>query len=319
MLHDRLRRQRFLLLGGALGAALIAQRAIAAEPSAVVNAGVIPSDVSAVVPYAQYLGYFQNAGLDVNVAVMSSGPVIANAVVGGSLDIGSMNMGTLAIASSRGLPLKLLAPAAIVAPGVHTDPMLVQPGSPVRSAADLNGKTIGLGALKTLQHAAVLLWLDKNGGDSKSVKFVEISFPEMIGALDQGRYDACVPTDPFTSHALPQHRIIGRVYDAMAPTFLLFGIVSTDAWLAKNASVASRFSAQILRAAIYANAHPRESAAMLVKLTKVDPSVVETMARSEYGTTITSALIQPVIDVCAKYDFLQSPVTPDDLVWRAKK
>jgi thioredoxin reductase len=37
-------------------------------------------------------------------------------------------------------------------------------------------------------------------------------------AANQRRYDACVPTDAFTSHAIPQHRITGRV--CMAPNFL---------------------------------------------------------------------------------------------------
>ena len=39
-----------------------------------------------------------------------------------------------------------------------------------------------------------------------------------------------------------------------------------------------------------------------MKYTKIDPAVLATMARSHYAEQLTPGLIQPLIDVSAKYN-----------------
>jgi hypothetical protein len=41
------------------------------------------------------------------------------------------------------------------------------------------------------------------------------------------------------------------------------------------------------------------------------------MERATYGTTLDPSLIQPVIDVIAKYGILERPIDPNELVWHA--
>ena len=87
---------------------------------------------------------FSAAGLDVQLQIFQSGPVIAPAVVGGTLDVGAANTGSLAGALERGLPLKIFAPAAQVGPKTETDVIMVKADSPIKSAADVNGKTVAI-------------------------------------------------------------------------------------------------------------------------------------------------------------------------------
>lgn len=297
-------------------AAVAPRMARATDALPIVNAGVIPSDVSAVIAYALELGYFRSVGLDVRLTVMSSGPVVAAAVVGGALDVGAINTGSLAIARAHGLPLEFFAPAAITTPALRTDLILVRPDSPIRTAAEVNNKTVALAALKTLQHAAFLQWMDNNGGDSKTPKFIEIPFSEMVGALDQGRIDVAVPSEPFASAASATHRVIGSVWSSMPPRFMIFGIAATEGWLGAHPDLAMKFAAATRRAAVWANGHPRESADMLARLIKVDPSLAKTMAGAVYGISLDAAMIQPALDVLAKYGFLEKTLNPNELIWQ---
>jgi ABC-type nitrate/sulfonate/bicarbonate transport system substrate-binding protein len=93
-------RGAFLAGAAALAALPTISQAAPGDPI-VVRAGTIPADVAAVVEYARDLGYFKNAGLDVEIQIMQSGPVIAPAVIGGSLDVGAANTGSLAGAVCR--------------------------------------------------------------------------------------------------------------------------------------------------------------------------------------------------------------------------
>ena len=50
-----------------------------------------------------------------------------------------------------------------------------------------------------------------------------------------------------------------------------------------------KFAGAIRKAAVWANAHPKESAVMLTKFTKLDPAVAATMGRAVYATSLEPA------------------------------
>jgi NitT/TauT family transport system substrate-binding protein len=312
-----LTRSTFIAGAAALAAAPSALLAAPGDP-AVIRAGTIPADVSAVITYADNLGYFKDAGLDVQIQIMQSGPVIAPAVIGGTLDVGAANIASIAAARERGLLLKFFAPASIATPTTMTDPVMVRKDSPIKTAADLNGKTVAIVATKTMQDAAFRLWTDKHGGDSKSIKLIEIPFPEMVAALDAGRVDAAIPSEPFASMGMAANRLLGSVYASMPATILVFGFFSTDAWLNAHPDQAVKFAAAIRKAAVWANAHPKESAAMLTKFTKVDQTVALSMSRAVYATSLEPAEIQPVLDNAVRYGMLEKPLDASELIWKPK-
>ena len=54
--------------------------------------------------------------------------------------------------------------------------------STVQSGKDLNGKTIAVIALNGITHIAARAWIDQNGGDSATAKFIEVPPPAMPAA-----------------------------------------------------------------------------------------------------------------------------------------
>jgi NitT/TauT family transport system substrate-binding protein len=313
---ERPARGAFLRASAAAAFVAALPRRLGAAPQTLVTVGSIPSDTAAVVEYAFDRGEFKAAGLDVRISILNNGPAVAAAVVGGSLNAGAMNSGSIAVARARGLPLKYFAPCAVETPETKNDVIMVRKDSAIRSGADLNGKTVGIVAVKTMQYAAAMAWVDKHGGDSKTVKFIETPFPEMAAALDHGRVDATIPSEPFASMDRANHRVLGYTYDALPPRFMIFGFAATEQWLATNGDVALRFASAIRRTASWANTHHDETAAMLVQHTKVDPSIAHAMARATYGTSLEPALLQPVVDIMVRYGLLQQPMDAAELIWR---
>jgi NitT/TauT family transport system substrate-binding protein len=309
-----------LIVAAVAVALLAAPPAVRAQQQLIpVHVGTLSSDNSAGVYYAKELGYFQKAGLDVTIDAMASGPVTAAAVTGGALDIGVANVATIAVARTRGVPMRFLFPASIAGEGTLTDQMAVAKDSPYKTAADLNGKTIGVNGLRDLQQLCAMSWMDKHGGDSKTMHFVEVPIPQMGQALSLHRIDGGMPVEPFVTAQKDLIRSLGSVLDGVGPHYMVIGYLANDAWLAAHADTASRFVRAMREAAVWGNTHHAESAAMIERIMHVDPSVGATMNRATYGTDLEPALLQPVVDAALKYGILTQPVPVSDLIWRAPK
>jgi len=143
----------------------------------------------------------------------------------------------------------------------------------------------------------VRLWLDKAGVDSKSVKFLEVPYPQMQAALEQGRVDVTLPAEPFLTAARATTRSIGDPDEAMPPRYLIFGFAANEAWLKANAPLAKSLAAAISRSAAWGNGHRGESAQTLVRTLN---SIRRRSVRCCAPTTVRRfdpAQIKPVIDL----------------------
>ena len=292
------------------------QASAGAADKITLNVAAIPIDPSANVYYALEQGYFQNAGLDVHITPMTSGPAVVAAIASGAADIGVSNVTSLAAARLHGIALRFLAAAAVTTPDTQTDLLLVPKDSTIQAGADLNGKTIAISGIKSFQQVSASAWIDKHGGDAHTIKFIEIPFPEMGAALDAHRIDAAMTTEPFSSADLATARSLGTALQSVAPTYMLLGWAATDDWLKAHADVAARFATAMRQASQWANGHHKESAAILVKYTKISQAVAEKMARTAYGTELTAAMISPPVDASLRYGIIDKAVPAADLIWR---
>lgn len=316
-------RASFIARSAALSvsAALVpsALRAAPADAPATINVGALPLDTIGTVYYAQDLGYFKDAGLTVNIQTMPGGPQAAAAVAGGAVDVSVGPITVIALGYLHGVDFKFIAPAAVITGKTFTDPLMVAIDSPIHTGADLNGKTIGISGLKSMQQVSAMAWVDTHGGDAKTLKFIEIPFPQMGAALAQHRVDAVTSVEPFATSFKGVARSLGNAPDGIAPVFMELGYYAGPAWLQANAATATRFVNVLRQAAVWANAHRKESADILVRYAKLDPDVASSMARATYGTTLSAAMIQPVIDASVKYGVLDKTFPASELIWQAPR
>jgi NitT/TauT family transport system substrate-binding protein len=266
-----------------------------------VRIGTIPIDPASECFYAQDMGFFKEAGARADIENFSSGGAVAAAIVGGAIDVGNVDLVTIAAAYARGVPLVMLAPAGVYTRAAQTYVLLVKQDSPIREAKDLNGKTLAVNGLKNINQIPTEAWIDNNGGDSKTVKFIELPFPAMVPALEDGKLDAVAVTEPTLAITNGKYRVISLADKNLAPTFLVAGWTTTRDWARKNAGLAKSYAAVMTRTARWANANHENSAQILSKYSKLPLATVERMQRSYYGERLEPSLIQPVIDAAAKY------------------
>lgn len=303
---------------GSLGALALATALPArAQTLTPLRIGTIAQDSGAEGYYGKDAGIFAKHGLDVKVDTMVSGPAIASAVLAGSLDFGFSNMFSLELAHDKGLPFTLVAPASVYDDTAPTSLLVVPKDSPIRSARDLNGKTVSTNGLKNIGEYGPAVWIDKNGGDSTTVKFVEIPVPETAAALLAHRIDASNVSEPAYSQVKPNSRLLAKSYGAIAPRFLIGAWFTTNAWAAAHPDVLARFIDAMRETARWANTHQSESAEMLAKNLGMDIAVVRQATRARFGEALTADLIQPTLDVAVRYKLISKPQVPQDIIYVA--
>jgi NitT/TauT family transport system substrate-binding protein len=266
--------------------------------------------------YAQTLGYFQAAGIDAKIDTATNGGAITAGVIGGAIDVGYTNALTLAVAHEKGVPARIIAPAGSYLAKSPISSLMVPADSPAKTARDLNGKTVAVNGIKNITQLATEAWSDANGGDAKSLHFVELAFPEMPEALAAHRIDAAFISEPIVSSAVKRGiaRVIGNPYDAIAPEFTISVWFTMNKWSQANPALVRRISAVFRQSSQWANTHDSQSAQMLSSITKVPINMIDGMTRSRFAETITAKNIQPIIDVAARYGLLAKPFAAADLI-----
>ena len=191
--------------------------------------------------------------------------------------------------------------------------------SPIKTARDLNGKTVAVTTLADQNTVAIKAWLDQNGGDSTTVQFLEIPFSAMRAAMQRGTIAAAPISEPTLSIAKNEGGIrvlLPHLLDVFGSTFLVGGWFARTEWLRNNTPTARRFASAIYASARWANAHPDESADILAKAAKLDPAVVRGMNRAPYGYSLTPAMFQTQLDLAYKYKVLDRSVKGSEIFFK---
>ena len=286
---------------------LIAAPATGQTP-ATLSIATNPIDSGAEVYYADDLGFFAKAGLNVQIQPGQNGAAIAAAVAGNAVDIGYADIGALAKAHTRGIDFSIIAPAALWDSTVPVNAIMVSKTSPVRNAKDLNGKTISGPGLGNGAAFVVFAWLDANGADSSTVKFIELPYSAMPAAIEAGRVDAAHVAEPFISVAREHARVLASADDALGKQYLRTVWFARTSWATAHPDLVARFVSVMRQTATWANdkRNQAKSAALLVQHTKIDPALVASMTRARYGESLEPSLLQPEVDLNAKYDHFAS-------------
>jgi NitT/TauT family transport system substrate-binding protein len=299
---------------GLLLALTLGPSSAADAPLQTIRIATVPIDAGSEVYYAQKLGFFKNNGINVEITGLTNGAAVTAAVIGGAADIGQSNAVSVAQAHEHGIPVMIIAGANRYLVQADESGLVVSADSPIHSAQDLNGKAVAISGIRGIQEIGMRNWIDKNGGDSKTLKFLDMPFTAMTASLAQRRVDAALVTQPELQAALDtkEFRLVADVYAAISKDFLLGGWIATTPWIQAHPQLAASFAKAIYQAGTWANAHHAESAVILEEASKVH------MARSDhripFAEKMTTSDLQPLIDICAKYGILKTAFPASEIV-----
>jgi NitT/TauT family transport system substrate-binding protein len=281
-----------------------------------VRMGTMPNDVEGEPFYGAEAGTWQANGINPEVTYFATGANVVTALLAGDIDVGIVNPLSVAVAIARNIPLQGLASGILISKA-HTYPnMVVAKDSPIKTAKDLAGATIGVSEIGSFNYYSVLAWLDGYGVSSKSVKFVELKFTEVGIALQRGIIQASFLPEPFTSRFLADGliRLFADTYLAVAPELSPAIWCTTRAWVKNNPDTAKKLVAGVYATAKYCNTHLAETGAVLIKVAKLDPAALASVRRANFATQPDRKYLEPILKMANKYGALPRPVSYDEFM-----
>jgi NitT/TauT family transport system substrate-binding protein len=296
-------RSRALIASAA--ALALAPRSLRAQTLTKVRLVGVHTDDLTCVYWGIQNGMYQKIGLDIEMVAANSGTAATTAVIAGSYEMGKGSAVASLVAHLRGLPIKIIANGVMWDPKAPTTLAVVAPDSPIKRPRDLNGKTASAAALNDIVTVTIANWVDKDGGDSKTIKWVEIPNSAEAEAIATHRVDCCQLNEPAYTDAVAAGKVRplgdGLSSSAIASRFVIAVFFANRDFAQKNPELVRGFARVTYEASAYTNTHHAETAQMMSEVTKIPIDVIRRMNRPPSATVGDPALLQPVIDVAAKY------------------
>ena len=298
-----------------VAALLLAPSVSNAQTPPTLRVALIAAEACGQVYFAQEMGFFQKAGLNVELQTLNNTNAIAEAVASNSTDIGFSAVLSIATAYKKGIPFTIVAAGNEYESSRPNAAILVPQNSPIHFAKDLNGKTLGVQAVKSIAEFGPRLWIDKNGGDSSTVKFLDLPFAAMPDALAAGRIDAEWLAEPYIAIGKQNARVIAYPFDAIGKQFLAGAWFASTPWAKDHADLVARFASAMSEASRWANANPAKAGAILLGVTKIDPALFAKDVHAQYADRLSAAEVQPQIDLAARYGLFSQTFSAADLIF----
>jgi NitT/TauT family transport system substrate-binding protein len=265
-----------------------------------VKVGVIAIVDVAPIYLGKQKGFFSKRNIDVSMETSQGGAAIVPGVVSGQFQFGFSNVTSLLLAKSNNIPIKMVnnGVASSGTPGDDFSGVVVKGDSPIKTAADLAGKSVSVNTLKNIGDTTVRASVRKAGGDPKTVKFVELPLPNMGAALQAGQVDAIWVVEPFLTAAKDQGgRVVAWNFAEAVPNLTVATYFTSQQMISGNADLVKRFKEAIAESLAYASSHADEVRAIIPTYTTIKADVAGKLTLPKWPADINTASLQAMEDL----------------------
>jgi NitT/TauT family transport system substrate-binding protein len=313
---------------GALAVAAATAACGSSEPQAGGGSGAETDLSIAYVPYngnaPMFLGIqrgtYEEQHLKLDMVPAAAPAAAIAGLVNGQHQLAFTTVVTLVTAVSQGTDIRCVTPVDGVvdaSPDELSTATVVKGDSPYQTEKDLAGKKVGVVALGSQNHLFTLEEATRSGIDPASVDVVQLPFPQMQAALEQGRVDAVVSTAPFTAQIQAAG---GRVINWPEAELNEGGngtcLAATSAYIAQHPDEIARFVTAHTAAINYAHDHVDEAKAVIPSFLDVSAEEAKTAVTGVvYDPKLNAASIDRFQQLMLAHGFIKQAVPLDKLVY----
>lgn len=261
-------------------------------------------------------GLFKEEGLTIKPETVQSGAISIPKLKAGQLDISFGNWVSFVKAQQAGaVDLKFIGEGYVSTPNSNFG-LIAAPNSGINSVKDLAGKKIAVNAKGNINELLIRAVFGANDVEFDPNNLVEMKFPDMAPALQEGRVDAASVIDPFFVNA---QKTIGAKLVAdlsgAGPTenFPVSGYAASADWAKKNPNTLKAFQRVLLKGQQLSGDRKNIEEA-LPKFAKMPPEVAAIVRYGTFPTTIDKKRLQRVSDLLSSYGLMPGKLDVGPLV-----
>jgi len=262
----------------------------------------------------QNAGIFKKHGLNLDLLFTGSGAEIMGAIIGGSVDLSvASGISTVIGGYGKGAPLRIFSSEMAGQPEIY---WFVPASSPIKTLADMNGKTIGYSATGSSSHAALLALLAQEKVNATPTALGGVT--ASITAGMSGQVDAAWAAMPYGLKDLEEGkiRIIARAADikVLQGRTVRVNMTSTSTLAAKKDQI-ERYMAGYKETIDYMYSSP-EALTMYAEIGNIPLSIAEKMqilVPKESTNPDQIVGMDSVIAEAVATKFLSAPLTKEQV------
>ncbi|TQL41944.1 NitT/TauT family transport system substrate-binding protein [Homoserinimonas aerilata] len=285
-----------------------------AEPTAI-TVGVIPIVDTAPIWLGVEKGFFSDEGLDVTVQPTTGGAASVPGVVAGSYDFAFGNYVSGMVANDKGLGLKYVTNGNSTAGNPDFGAVIVAADSDIESPADLAGKTVSVNNLSNIGDTTIRTVVDNDGGDSSTINFVEVAFPDAEAAVTNKQVDAAWILAPFLDSAVANGaRVITYNFSDFDPGLDVSGYFTTLKTFEGKPELVKAFQTAMNKSLEYADTHPDEVKQIVTTYTKMTMDQLDAMVLPKFNVEFNREALTKLGKAAADFGTLSAEPDLDTLL-----
>jgi NitT/TauT family transport system substrate-binding protein len=275
-----------------------------------ITVGVVPAVSNAGVWIAYQRGLFAAEGLHVNLVPITSSANVLALLLHGNVDVVAGNYVSEIQAEANNpatIRLHVLAEGALTTPDSRA--IMLPSGSPIKTLAQLRGKTVAVNAVGNAASMLVDSALAIHGIPPASVHLVAIGFPEEAAALEAHQVDAAWMAEPFITQGEAKFGL-QELYDTnhgATASFPIDGYVCTQAWARRYPHTAAAFARAISQGQQLADTSKPALEAAMVRFLGVTRQIAAVMTPDSYPLGVSRIRMQRVADLMLEFGLLKHP------------
>ena len=184
----------------------------------------------------------------------------------GELDLATGSANSVILVASSGAQMSAIASISQESQKGFVTQYMVKKDSPIKSIADLRGKTVGVNGFNSSIHLWAMLALQKAGLTTKDVTFVPMPFPAQGEALRAGKIDLGAFPQPFAKMEQDkgEARTLFTSKEGVPFDEELILLVAKPEFLKKNGDAVKAFLSDLVAATKYYEQNPNEARQALI-------------------------------------------------------
>jgi NitT/TauT family transport system substrate-binding protein len=266
---------------------------------------------------AQDQGLLQAQGIDLDVIATRTTPDTTTAIVTTALHLANTTPSSAILAREQDPN----TPLAIVAGSMDKITATVVGRPEVNTLADIRGKSVGTGAIRTTSTYLMRQLFRDRGGlvDGRDYEFIQIgSTGDRVAALLNGGIAASDMSQPRDFLLMDQgYNLLGSLAE-LASDYMFLSVIVNSQWASQNADAVTRFVRAWSQACtwLYQPANRARAVEILAERTKIEPAlaarVYDTYVEKDRVFTrdgsVSLPALQGIMDLMAEVGDLSPPV-----------
>jgi len=253
-------------------------------------------------------GIFEEHGLDVEVVPAQGGAQAIPALLNGDIDFAiGQPMGPIR-AALQDLGVVIFSNyASSLAEGPDVNSVVALGDSGITGPADLAGKRVSVNSIGAAGDLTIRKAVDDAGGDSSTIEFVEVAFPDVQAQLESGNIDAGWAPDPFRGLIVSGGGVdVVSPYQATIPGLTVLTNFTTQEKIDSDPDLVAAYAAAMTEALEYASANEDAVRAAIVTNLEIPEAAAASITLPAFTPDLEDAGIADLSALALEYGYIDA-------------